>query len=385
MHDEVEDFDEYTSPLSSRKQWFDFNLKASISVIGMSKPVTMKTIATDLGLSVQAVSYALRGRKGVSEQTRQRVLRHASEVGYEPDAALHALADFRTGQRKASLRWNTVALVHNWPSASGLLEDGFYGNWFAHLEAAAKARGVAIEVHWLGANSESNDTVWRSIRNRGITGVFVAPHALGANEYPIQLPKQNFQIVTFGPGHLYPNHHTVQFDFYENLRLAWNVLRQRGHERIGLVYAKFQGWRTGHAWRAAYHVEKLLAGGKPGVRMPLEMDGRGSVRQRATYETWLKKGGYDAVISSMHQVINWTAQIDPSCEVVIFNVNQSNQQGIDLNLEQMARTAVELLYLEMQRSLQRDRGLPFRIHIPGKWTDGKSSSKRQTSPKSLSA
>jgi len=326
-------------------------------------------IAADLGLSVQAVSYALRGRKGVSEATRQRVLDHASRLGYRPDAGLRALADFRSGKQRVATRWNTVALVHNWPEEAGITTDRFYGTWFAELQKAAEQRGISIEIHWLGSAGQHARAVFRTLRNRGITGVFLAPPGMTPNEPRIEIPGGPFQVVTFGPGYLYPGFHTVQFDFYENLRLAWRVLSERGHRRIGLVYAKHQGWRTGYAWRAAYHVEKLLAGGTPGVRMPLEIDQPDRVMQRECYLEWLRRDRYDAVISSMPEVADWTREAGEGCEIAVFNVQRPDLQGIDLNLPQMARTAMELLYLEMQRSLQREHDLPFRVHIPGRWVE----------------
>lgn len=329
----------------------------------------MKQIAKDLGLSVQSVSYALRGRKGVSEQTRLRIRNHATKLGYEPDAGLRALADFRTSQCKVATRWNTVALVHNWPTESAFLQDEFYGRLFNQLKIAAKERGITIVPYWLGAECEFAQVVFRKMRDRGITGVLVAPPRLALNEPRINFPAWQFQIVTFGPEHLYPDLHTVQFDFYENLRLAWRVLRERGRQRIGLVYAKHQGWRTGYAWRAAYHVEKLLAGGTPGVLMPLELEGSRK-ETHAVFIDWLRKDNYDAVISSIPHVADWVREEKSDCEVAIFNASLSDQQGIDLNLPLMAQTAIELLYIEMQRSLQQDQRLPFRVHIPGHWVDG---------------
>lgn len=51
----------------------------------MTKRVTVADIAGHTGLSKGAVSYALNGRPGVSEPTRQRVLRVAAELGWQPD------------------------------------------------------------------------------------------------------------------------------------------------------------------------------------------------------------------------------------------------------------------------------------------------------------
>src|SRR4051794_3290222 len=54
--------------------------------------LTIKDIAARAGVSTGAVSYALNGRPGVSEATRQRVLTVAEQLGWEPDSAARRLA-----------------------------------------------------------------------------------------------------------------------------------------------------------------------------------------------------------------------------------------------------------------------------------------------------
>ena len=116
----------------------------------MGRRITLKDLAEDLGLSQQAVSLALRGARGVGETTRGRVRARAAELGYQPDPALRALADYRTRGRPIANRWNQVALLHNWTTEGGLLENPFYAGWFRELKTAARERGMAIEVRWLG-------------------------------------------------------------------------------------------------------------------------------------------------------------------------------------------------------------------------------------------
>ena len=48
----------------------------------MEKRITMKQIADELGISINAVSLALNNKQGVSESTRKRVLRLANKTGY---------------------------------------------------------------------------------------------------------------------------------------------------------------------------------------------------------------------------------------------------------------------------------------------------------------
>ncbi|WP_321472002.1 LacI family DNA-binding transcriptional regulator [uncultured Paludibaculum sp.] len=56
----------------------------------------MKDIAMDLGVSLMTVSKALRNHSDISEETRQRVLRRARELNYEPNWIARSLATRRT-------------------------------------------------------------------------------------------------------------------------------------------------------------------------------------------------------------------------------------------------------------------------------------------------
>jgi LacI family transcriptional regulator len=62
---------------------------------GSGRP-TLKDIAADTGLSMAAVSYALRGLQGTPE-TQQRVQEAAERLGYQADPVARALASGRSG------------------------------------------------------------------------------------------------------------------------------------------------------------------------------------------------------------------------------------------------------------------------------------------------
>ena len=58
----------------------------------MKQRATMADIAREAGVSKGAVSYALNGRAGVSDLTRQRILRIAEQLGWQPNSAARALS-----------------------------------------------------------------------------------------------------------------------------------------------------------------------------------------------------------------------------------------------------------------------------------------------------
>jgi LacI family transcriptional regulator len=59
--------------------------------------VRMKDIARDLGVSLMTVSKALRNHSDIGEETRKRVLHHAQELNYLPNAHARSLVTGRSG------------------------------------------------------------------------------------------------------------------------------------------------------------------------------------------------------------------------------------------------------------------------------------------------
>uniref|UniRef100_UPI003CC6A87C LacI family DNA-binding transcriptional regulator n=1 Tax=Streptomyces sp. NEAU-NA10 TaxID=3416050 RepID=UPI003CC6A87C len=63
---------------------------------GAGRRPRLEDVAARVGLSTASVSLVLRGVPGPSERTRQRVLKAAAELGYQPDRTASLLASRRT-------------------------------------------------------------------------------------------------------------------------------------------------------------------------------------------------------------------------------------------------------------------------------------------------
>ncbi len=101
--------------------------------------VSMNDIALALGVSKNAVSLALRGKSGVSDELRQRVVDKARELGYTP------------ADNSASC---ILALI---PQSLSLLGEGmFFQRLIMQLNTHARARGVILVcVNITGAEETS--------------------------------------------------------------------------------------------------------------------------------------------------------------------------------------------------------------------------------------
>jgi DNA-binding LacI/PurR family transcriptional regulator len=98
--------------------------------------VTIRDIAERAGVSKGAVSYALNGRPGVSEDTRERIISIANELGWYPNRAARALS---------AARAEACGLVLARPARTLALEP-FFMEFIAGVEAELATRSVALTL-----------------------------------------------------------------------------------------------------------------------------------------------------------------------------------------------------------------------------------------------
>lgn len=98
--------------------------------------VTIRDIAERAGVSKGAVSYALNGRPGVSDSTRERIVSIANELGWYPNRAARALS---------AARADACGLVLARPARTLALEP-FFMEFIAGVEVELARRSVALTL-----------------------------------------------------------------------------------------------------------------------------------------------------------------------------------------------------------------------------------------------
>lgn len=113
--------------------------------------VTIAGLADRLGLSKASVSYALNGLPGVSEETRERVLALAEQLGWHPSSSARALSRARS---------DTIGIVLR--RDPGLLgAEPYYMSLLAGVESELSETGQSLLLRMVGADAGQEVAAYR--------------------------------------------------------------------------------------------------------------------------------------------------------------------------------------------------------------------------------
>lgn len=247
--------------------------------------ITIRDIATELGLAHSTVSCALRGTGRVSTATRERVRAVAERLGYVQDPALSALNAYR--QAKAPRRTEGIAVVHDLDDLTGhRFAEGFH----QAVTPAARRLGYAVRAFTLREHG-SAAALGAALRARGIRAGLFSFSQSGNWDFALE---ELGDLATVFLGHTYPGvAHRVGTDDFGAMRSLWRRLRARGYRRIGLVLGSSTDANSGQRWSGAYLSEQVRAERADALeRLPVCDDG-----YPGGIASWLARERPDAVIS----------------------------------------------------------------------------------------
>lgn len=319
--------------------------------------VTLKQVAAATGLTVAAVSLALRGRAGVSAATRERVEAAARRLGYRRDPALQVLTDLRWGRdaahRAPNLAVYTPDTAPNWPSYM----QRIYGS----MVEEAFALGWGVETV---SEKQHPDPVrlQRLLQARGVAGVIVCFHAVRTDWYP-QLDFSKFAVVGMNSMPSGLGMHQVRLNFYQFIEEAWERLLAAGYRRIGFCHLANEPQAEVDRRRLAFH------GWVQAWQTPVEERVPAfNLRQAsaASFSEWLNRWDPDVVLSAspaLHLLDSGLLGGLPFYSLAA----EGNTPGMARQPERTGITAVRLLDSLYRRG---ERGLsasPEVTLISGQW------------------
>jgi len=122
--------------------------------------VTIKDIAARAGVSYASVSRALTGKPGVSDETRQKILKLAGEMHYQPNAMARSMVKKRT---------KTLGLI-----IPDILNP-FFPEIARGVEDAAHARGYSIFLCNSSWNPQKERRYMELLVQRRVDGIILVP------------------------------------------------------------------------------------------------------------------------------------------------------------------------------------------------------------------
>ncbi|EIQ01955.1 transcriptional regulator [Opitutaceae bacterium TAV1] len=265
--------------------------------------LNIRELARLAKVSPGAASLALRGRPGVSEETRQRVARIAAEHGYRPNPMVTALMS-QVGTR---LRRRVESIV-------GILSYMDLAHYPVHstphlylqgINRAAEGAGYLVENFTLSLTAgEEPAPLSRMLDARCIRGLLL--HIKPEDFDQLAIDKNRFAFVALG---VPINAGAVDFvcnDHSHSVQLAVQNLLRLGYRRIGLA---LDGKRPEHA--ASAMLAAMLAWQFRAVPVDSPVGGKsipplvGADWSPATLIAWYRREKPDAIICSDHLALDW--------------------------------------------------------------------------------
>ncbi len=335
--------------------------------------MSVRKIATNLGLSPSTVSLALRSSPKISEATRNRVLREASALGYRRNAKLNELmSHLRLNGNSSSVACFGVISFYDtlrpWEQSRHLTSI------YRAMQARGEALGYRLESLGLRAPGMNAARFSRVLDTRGIQGLL----CFGSPNFEEEFPKEldHYAVVTIGLS-ISTSLHRVTSHFFNDLYRTLDRLYAMGYRRPGLLLNKYEEGRTAHAYPSAYlgWCEHVLGNSS---LMPILRTS--SVEPERTLD-WVRSNRPDVIVCLHHrkeaeklQKILDNNGIRVPQDVGIAAVTQllddTGFSGMQQNQRLMGEWAVELL---VSRIMNQDFGIPENPRIEmvdSQWIEG---------------
>ncbi len=195
------------------------------------RPITIKQVAQQAGVSTQTVSRVLNNRPDVAPATRQRVQQVIEQLGYRPSAIARSLIQ----QRSHTLGVVVAGLRYIGPSRT-----------LNGITTQAEAMGYSLLLKKLPKfDTDDIEPILNALLSRQVDGIIWAVPEIGNNHHWLvgRLPHLPVPII-FLTMHRQANLSVVAVDNYMGGRLATAHLLERGYRHIGHVAGPLSWWEA---------------------------------------------------------------------------------------------------------------------------------------------
>ena len=330
---------------------------------------TLTTIARAAGVSVSAVSYALRNHPKIPRPTALRIQRLARRLGYKTHPAVAALMSHIRSARQPRYA-EKIAFV--WVEADPTDSNASFNRQIvAGARARAEQLGYQMEEFWLTTPGMTPRRLSEILKARGIAGI-VFSACDRKTGIQLEMDWSAHAAAIIGNARWEPELHRAGHYHFLGMRRVLQELARRGYERPVAFLEEVVNERASRAWEAAflaYHPIPYDA--RRFLRRFLELD-------PAATRKWLQRIRPDAIIVSKPMFVaplrRLAAELGqaPGFAVLDLLGQRGKLAGIDPGHRLVAANAVDLV---MSQLYHNERGVPAepkKLLFEGHWIEGHS-------------
>ena len=347
------------------------------------RAVTIKDIAKIAGVHFTTVSLALRDHPSLLPATKARIRTVAEKLGYVPNPVFQALTHFHLNGRVRAVA-PKVAYIVNHPLDQGA---ALYRPQQQILEGAreqARALGYELEVVTVGVEGNESLRLDAFLKDNNITGVVLA--AFDPGFAPVTLDWEEYSIVKIDSLHMDPPATVVGSDHRQDVRLAFQKLRELGYRRIGLAIGRADEDATERLYTAGYLLEQGLVPDDERIPELLFPYNCTMAQAAGLVRNWVRAHHVDAVLcnwSVVGEMLRSAGLLVPdevACASLCLLDRDSGLAGVCPNPRVVGAKAVALVAAQLKSG---ERGVPefaSRTFVKSVWRDGDSAPAKILTP-----
>ncbi|MBQ8306617.1 MAG: LacI family DNA-binding transcriptional regulator [Blautia sp.] len=186
--------------------------------------VSMKEIAKRCNVSIATVSKAINDYSDIGEETKNYILKTASEMGYLPNSSARAL--------KTKRSYNLGVLFVD-EGMSGLTHD-YFNHVLESFRKTAQEKGYDITFA-IGKDSGRKMNYYEHCRYRGVDGVVMACVDFYTEEAQ-ELVRSNLPVVTID--HVFDGRISVVSNNSQGMEKLVDYVYEKGHRKIAYIHGE---------------------------------------------------------------------------------------------------------------------------------------------------
>lgn len=200
----------------------------------VKKRITIYDIARELGTSASTVSRALQDHPGISQETKEDVLKLAEELGYKPNINARSL---KTG------KGNTIGVV------VPQINRNFFASAIDGIEGVASKAGYEVIITQSKDKESKEKQIIETLSNGKIDGLIISVAAEATDfSHLVDFIKKGLPVVLIDRMINIPNCSKVCIDDFQGAYQAVTVLLEQGCRKI----FHFAGPQNVSIWKNRY-------------------------------------------------------------------------------------------------------------------------------------